>query len=48
MMPQILAGIKNNLSQNNLGRREPRGDAEITLVACKICEEVGHGSKEYH
>jgi hypothetical protein len=45
MMPQILASISNNLPQNNLGTKEPRGEAEITLLACKIHGEIGHTSK---
>jgi hypothetical protein len=46
MMPQILASTNNNLPQNNLGSKEPRGEAEITLLACKICGEIGYLSKE--
>jgi hypothetical protein len=45
MMSQILAIPNYNLPQNNLGSKEPRGDAKITLVACKICGEIGHTSK---
>jgi hypothetical protein len=45
MMPQILTSI-NNPPQNNLGSKEPRDGAEITLQACKICGEIGHLSKE--
>jgi hypothetical protein len=37
MIPQMLAVAGNNLPQNNLGSKEPRGDAEITLRACKNC-----------
>jgi RNA polymerase subunit RPABC4/transcription elongation factor Spt4 len=48
MMSQILASTKNNLSQNNLGSKKPRGDAEITLHACKNCGEIGHTFKEWH
>jgi hypothetical protein len=48
MMPQILASTNNNLSQNNLGNKEPRGDAEIRLQAYKICGEIGHTSRECH
>jgi hypothetical protein len=46
MMPQILASTNKNLSQNNLSSKKPRDRAEITLQACKICEEIGHTSKE--
>jgi division protein CdvB (Snf7/Vps24/ESCRT-III family) len=42
MMSQIMANTNNNLAQNNFGSKEPRGDAEITLLACKICGEIGH------
>jgi hypothetical protein len=45
MMPQILASTNDNLPQNKLGSKEPRGEAEITLLACKICGEIGHTSK---
>jgi hypothetical protein len=45
MMPQILANTKDNLSQSNLGSKEPRDEAKITLLACKICGEIGHTSK---
>jgi hypothetical protein len=45
MMSQILASTNNNLPQNNFGSKEPRGDAEITLQACKICGEIGYTSK---
>jgi hypothetical protein len=48
MMSQILAGTNNTLPQNNLGSKEPRDSAKITLRACKICGEIGHMSKEYH
>jgi hypothetical protein len=44
MMPQILASI-NNPPQNNLGSKEPRGEAVITMLSCKICGEIGHTSK---
>jgi hypothetical protein len=44
----MLVVADNNLSQNNLGSQEPRGDAEITLLAYKIGEEIGHTSKECH
>jgi hypothetical protein len=46
MMPQILASINNNLPQNNLGSKEPRDEAKIMLLACKICREIGHLSEE--
>jgi hypothetical protein len=46
IMSHILASTNNNLSQNNLCSKEPRGDAEITLLASKICGEIGHTSKE--
>jgi hypothetical protein len=45
MMPQILASNNNNLSQNKLGCKEPRGETEITLLACKLYGEIGHTSK---
>jgi hypothetical protein len=46
IMSHILASTNNNLPQNNLCSKEPRGDAEITLLASKICGEIGHTSKE--
>jgi hypothetical protein len=45
MMPQIMTSINNNLPQNNPGSKEPRGEAEITLLAYKIYGEIGHTSK---
>jgi hypothetical protein len=45
MMPQILASINNNFPQNNLGSKEPRDEAKIALLACKIYGEIGHTSK---
>jgi hypothetical protein len=45
MMPQILASTDDNLPQYKLGSKEPRSEAEITLLACKICGEIGHMSK---
>jgi hypothetical protein len=44
----MLAVADDNLSQKNLGSKEPRDDAEITLLACKIGEEIGRPSKECH
>jgi hypothetical protein len=44
MIPHMLAVADNNPPQNNLGSKEPRGEAEITLLACKICGEIGHTS----
>jgi hypothetical protein len=46
MMSQIMASTSNNLPQNNLGSKEPRGEAEIAPQSCKICGEIGHTSKE--
>jgi hypothetical protein len=46
MMPQILTSINNYLPQNYLGSKEPRDEAKIALLACKICRELGHLSKE--
>jgi hypothetical protein len=48
MIPEMLAVANNNLPQNHFGSKEPRGDAEITLLACESCEEIGHTSKECH
>jgi hypothetical protein len=45
MIPHMLAVTDNNLSQNNLSSKEPRGEAEITLLAYKISGEIGHTSK---
>jgi hypothetical protein len=45
MMSQIMAGTNSNLPQHDLGSKEPRGEAEITLQACKIYGEIGHTSK---
>jgi hypothetical protein len=44
MMPQILAST--NLPQNNHGGKEPGGEIKITMLACKICGEIGHLSEE--
>jgi uncharacterized OB-fold protein len=46
MIPHMLAEADNNLSQNNFGSKEPRGNSEITLLACKNCGEIAHMSKE--
>jgi hypothetical protein len=43
-----MASTNNNLPQNDHGGKEPRGDAEMTLRAYKICGEIGHMSKECH
>jgi hypothetical protein len=40
MTSQILASTNNNLPQNDLGSKEPRGDAKIILLACKVCGEI--------
>jgi hypothetical protein len=48
MIPHMLAVADNNLFQNNLGSMEIRGEAEITLLACKNCGEIGHTSKGCH
>jgi hypothetical protein len=40
MIPDMLAVADNNLSQNNLGSKKPRGEAEITLLAYKIYGEI--------
>jgi hypothetical protein len=48
MIPHMLAVADDNLSQKNIGSKEPRDDAEITLLACKIGEEIGRPSKECH
>jgi hypothetical protein len=45
MMSQILASTNNNLPQNHHGSKEPRGDAEITLQACRIYEKEEHLSR---
>jgi hypothetical protein len=46
MMSQMLANTNNNLPQSDHGGKEPRGDVEMTLRACKRCGEIGHTSKE--
>jgi hypothetical protein len=46
MMSQIMASTNNSLPQNGHGGKEPRGDVEITLRACRIYGEIGHMSKE--
>jgi hypothetical protein len=46
MMSQIVASTNNSLPQNDHGGKEPRGDVEMTLQACKRCGEIGHTSKE--
>jgi hypothetical protein len=46
MMSQIVASTNNSLPRNDHGGKEPRGDVEMTLQACKRCGEIGHMSKE--
>jgi hypothetical protein len=46
MMPQILASTNNNLPQNNHGSKEPRDESKLTMLARKICGEIGHLSEE--
>jgi hypothetical protein len=46
MMSQIVASTNNSLPQNDHGGKEPRGDVEMTLQACKRCGKIGHMSKE--
>jgi hypothetical protein len=41
-----MASTNNCLPQNAHGGKEPRGDVEMTLRACRICGEIGHTSKE--
>jgi hypothetical protein len=48
MMSQIIASIGNNLPQSDHGGKEPRGDADKTLQACKNCGEIGHTTKNSH
>jgi hypothetical protein len=48
MMTQIMASTNNCLPQNDHGGKEPIGDIEMTLRACKRCGEIGHTSKECH
>jgi hypothetical protein len=48
MMSQILANTNDNLPQKDHGGKEPRGDVEMTLQACKRCGEIGHTSKDCH
>jgi hypothetical protein len=46
MIPQMLAVANNKLPPNNFSSKKPRGESEITLLACKSCGEIGHPSKE--
>jgi hypothetical protein len=46
MMSQILANTNNNLPRKDYSGKEPRGDTEMTLRACKRCGEIGYTSKE--
>jgi sortase (surface protein transpeptidase) len=46
MMSQIMTSTSNDLPQSDHVVKKPRGDAEITLLACKIYGEIGHTSKE--
>jgi hypothetical protein len=48
MMSQMVASTNNSLPQNDHGGKEPRGDVEMTLQACKRCGEIGHTFKECH
>jgi hypothetical protein len=48
MISQIVASTNNSLPQNDHGGKEPRGDADTTLRACKVCGEIGHTSKQCH
>jgi hypothetical protein len=48
MMSQILANTNNNLPRKDYSGKEPRGDTEMTLRACKRCGKIGHTSKECH
>jgi hypothetical protein len=44
MMPQILPST--NFPQNNQGNKEPGGETKTTMLACKVCREIGHPSEE--
>jgi hypothetical protein len=46
MMPWILASTNNNLPQNNHGGKEPGGETETTMLACKSYGEIGHLPEE--
>jgi hypothetical protein len=48
MMTQIMASTNNSLPENDHGGKEPKGEVEMTLRACKRCGEIGHTSKECH
>jgi hypothetical protein len=46
MMSQMMTSTSNSLPQKGHGGKEPRGDAGMTMRACKRCGEIGHMSKE--
>jgi hypothetical protein len=48
MMSQIMTCTSNSLPQKDHGGKEPRGEVEMTLRACKRCGEIGHMPKECH
>jgi rubrerythrin len=48
MMSQMMTSTSNILPQKDHGGKEPRGDVEMTLQACKRCGEIGHTSKDCH
>jgi hypothetical protein len=48
MMSQVMTSTNNCLPQNNYSGKEPRGDTEMTLRACKRYGEIEHTSKDCH